>query len=149
MCMCMTYHNSPLPPSPIPVSADISDPAPLAPDAGPHRDLRVQLHADLEIPLQDGFGDGEAPGGRGLALEPAHHRLVVALLVGLGLRGGLDGRAVDGFMEDGVVRVVLFHGGEVVGALEQVLALARGVLRPDGLAVDALGGETLRLCCTG
>ena len=142
-----SYHNSPLPPSPIPMSANISDPAPLAPDAGPHRDLGVQLHADLEIALQDGFGDGEAAGGRRLALESAHHRLVVALLVGLRLRGGLDGRAVDGFMEDRVVRVVLFHGGEVVGALEQVLALAGGVLRPDGLAVDALGGEALRLCC--
>lgn len=145
----MTYHNSPLAPSPIPMSTDISDPAPLAPDARTHRDLGVQLHADLEIPLQDGFGDGEAAGGGRLTLEPTHHRLVVALLVGLGLRGGLDGRAVDGFMEDGVIRVVFFHGGEVVGALEQVLALARSVLRPDGLAVDALGGETLCLCRTG
>lgn len=126
------------------MSADISDPAPLAPDARTHGDLRVQLHADLEIPLQDGLGDGEAAGGRRLALEPTHHRLVVALLVGLRLRGGLDGRAVDGFMEDWVVRVVLFHGGEVVGALEQVLALARSVLRADGLAVDALGREALK-----
>lgn len=143
----MTDHDGPLPPSAIPVSANISDPAPLAPDAGTHWDLRVQLHADLEIPLQDGFGDGEAPGGRSLALESTHHGLVVALLIWLGLRGGLDGRAVDGFMEDGVVRVVLFHGGKVVGTLEQVLALARGVLGADGLAIDALGGEALESCC--
>ena len=46
-------------------------------------------------------------------------------------------------MEDGVVGVGVFHGAEVVGALEEVLALAGGVFGADGLAVDALRGEAL------
>lgn len=38
---------------------------------------------------------------------------------------------------------MLFHGGEVIGAFDEVLALAGGVLGADGLAVDALCGEAL------
>ena len=71
----------------------------------------------------------------------ADHGVVITLL---GFGGGSDGRsAIDGFVEDRVVRVVLFHGTEVIGTLEQVLALTRGVLCANGLAVDALCGETL------
>lgn len=46
-------------------------------------------------------------------------------------------------MQDGVVRVVLFHGVQVGGTFEQVDALTGGVFGADGLAVDALGGEAL------
>ena len=69
---------------------------------------------------------------------------MVALLIRFGLRGRAgDGGPVDGFVKDGVVWVVLFHGGEIVGAFKEVLTLAGGVFGADGLAVDALGGETL------
>ena len=71
----------------------------------------------------------------------ADHGIVITLL-GFG-RGRNGGSAVDGFVEDGVVRVVLFHGTKVIGAFEQVLTLAGGVLCTNGLAVDALRGETL------
>ena len=47
-------------------------------------------------------------------------------------------------MQDGVVRVVFLHGIEVVGAFEQVLPLAGGILCADGLAVDALRREALQ-----
>ena len=38
---------------------------------------------------------------------------------------------------------MLFHGVEVGGTFEEMDALAGGVFGADGLAVDALGGETL------
>lgn len=71
----------------------------------------------------------------------ADHCIVITLL-----RFGRwsDSRsAVDGFVKDWVVRVVLFHGTQVIWALEQVLTLTRGVLCTNRLAVDALRGETL------
>ena len=68
---------------------------------------------------------------------------MVALLRRLSWRNG--GSAVDGFMQDWVIGIMLFHRTEVVGALEKVLALAGGVFGPDGLAVDALRRETLLL----
>ncbi len=71
----------------------------------------------------------------------ADHGVVIALL-GFG-RGSDGGSAVDGFMEDRVVRVGVFHGTEVVGTLEQVLTLTGGIFGADGLAVDALRGEAL------
>ena len=52
-------------------------------------------------------------------------------------------RAIDGFVQDCVVRVVFFHGAEVGRAFKEVDALAGGVFGADGLAVDALGGEAL------
>jgi len=85
---------------------------------------------------------------RASALEPGgtadDHGVEVALLGGLerGVLGGW-GRAVDGFVQDRVVWVVLLHGGEVVGAFNEVLALARGVFGAHRLAVDALCGEAL------
>ena len=73
-----------------------------------------------------------------------HHGIMISLLVGLGLRGrGGDGRAVDGFVQDRVIRVVFLHGGEVVGTFEEMLALTGSIFGADGLAVDALGGEAL------
>ena len=130
------YHNSAFAPAPIPVPGNISHPIALAPNPRPNTDLGVQLHAHLEIAFEDRLGDRKSAGRGGIALE-ANHGVVVALLWFVG-GGGDGGGAVDGFVEDGVVRVVLFHGTEVVGALEQVLSLTGGVFGADGLAVDAL-----------
>ena len=82
----------------------------------------------------------------GTPLEAAiDHGVEVSLLGSFG-RSGLRRRSIDGFMEDRIVRVVLLHCAQVVGALEEVLALARGVFRSHGLAVNALRGETLGDC---
>lgn len=122
------------------MTRDVSNPIALTPNARTDTDLRVQLHAHLEVALENGFGDGKGAGGRRVALK-ADHGVVVTLL-GFG-RGG-DGRsAVDGFVEDRIVRVVLFHSTEVIGTLEQVLTLTGGILCANGLTVDALRRETL------
>lgn len=125
---------------------NIADPVALAPDTRPDTDARVQLHAHLKVSLQNRLGHRKASAGGGLALEALYHGLMVALLVWLGLgRCRVDGRAVNGFVEDRVIWVMLFHCGEIVGAFKEMLALARGVLRAHGLAVNALGGEALLL----
>lgn len=74
-------------------------------------------------------------------MEPSKGGFMVAFLGLFGCRR-LRG-PVDGFMEDRVVRIVLFHGSEVVWAFNQVLTLAGRVFRADGLAVEALRGEAL------
>lgn len=137
-----TYHHSAFAPTTIPVTGDVSDPIALSPNARPNADLGIQLDAHLEVAFEDGFGDGEGTGGGGVALE-ADHGVVITLLGLFGRRGSDGGSAVDGFVEDGIVRVVLFHGTEVVGTLEQVLTLTGGVFCTDGLTVDALRRETL------
>ena len=134
------YHHSAFPPTAIPVARDVSHPISLSPDARSDTDLRIQLHAHLKVALEDGFGDRKGAGGGGVALE-ADHGVVIALL-GFGL--GSDCRsAIDGFVKDGIVRVMLFHGTEVIGTLEQVLTLTGGIFCANGLTVDALCGETL------
>lgn len=130
-----TYHHSAFAPTAIPVTGDISHPIALTPNTRPDTDLGVQLNTHLEIALENGFGDGKGARSGGVALE-AEHGVVIALL-GFGRRSD-GGSAVDGFMEDGVVRVVFFHGIEVIGTLEQMLTLTRGIFCADGLAVDAL-----------
>ena len=56
-----------------------------------------------------------------------------------GFGRGSDCRgAVHGVMEYGLVGIVFFHGTEIVGTLEQVLTLTRGVFCADRLAVDTL-----------
>lgn len=123
-------------------------PVPLPPDAGADANLRLQLDAHLEVALELRHRDGIAMAHGAGALEARgtsnDHGVEVTLLGGLE-RGVLGrwGWAVDGFVEDRVVWVVLFHGREVVGAFDEVLALAGGVFGADGLAVDALCGEAL------
>lgn len=113
----------------------------MTPDARSNRDLRVELNAHLEIALQDRFGDGERTGGGGVTLEAADHCIVVAFL---GRLGRCDSRgAVDGFVEDWIVRIVLLHGAEVVGTFKEVLALPRGVLCAYRLAINTLRRQTL------
>lgn len=122
------------------MTRDVANPIALSPNARSNTDLWVQLHAHLKIAFEDGFGDREGARGRGVALK-ADHGVVITLL---GFGRGSDGRsAVDRFVENGIVRIVFFHGTEVIGTLEQVLTLTGGILCADGLAVDALRRETL------
>ena len=137
-----THHNRSLPPAPIPMPTDITNPVSLPPNTGTNANPRIQLHAHLEIPLQNRLWNGKAPRSTRLPLE-AHHGVMVAFLALLWLRRRVHGRTVDGFVQDGILGVVLFHGGEVIGAFKEVLALARGIFCADGLAVNALGGEAL------
>ena len=117
------------------MTGDVSNPISLPPDARSNTDFRVQLYAHLEIAFEDRFRYREGAGSRGIALE-ADHGVVIALL---GFGGGGDCRsAVDGFVEDWIVRVVLFHSTEVIGTLEQVLTLTRSIFGAYGLAIDAL-----------
>ena len=75
-------------------------------------------------------------------MKATDHRFVVALE--LGLLGWGDIRcAVDGFMEDGIVGVVLFHRTEVVGTFEKVLALSGCIFRAHRLTVNTLRRKTL------
>lgn len=133
-----THHHGAFPPTPIPMSADIADPIPLAPNAGPDRDLRVQLHTHLEIPLQRGLRDWIGTRRGGITLEAVDHGVEIAFFGYL--VGCHHGGTVDSFMEDGIIRIVFLHGAEVIGTLEQMRALATGVLRTYRLAVDALRG---------
>lgn len=95
---------------------DVADPIALTPNTRSDGDFRIQLHAHLEIALEDRFRDRKRARSGGIALEAANHGLVVALF---GRFGGRDGRgAVDGFVQDRVVRVVLLHGAEVVWAFK-------------------------------
>lgn len=141
------YHDRAFSPPAIPVPADETDPFPLAPNAGPDANLGIQLHAHLKVALERRLWNRKAPGAGTVALEAVEHDVVVAFLGGaaggFGARWRVGGRAVDGFVQDRVVGVVLFHSVKVGGAFEKVDALAGGVFGTDGLAVDALGGEAL------
>lgn len=54
-----TGHNGAFPPTTIPVTGDVSNPITLSPNARSNTDLRVQLHAHLEVALENRFGDRE------------------------------------------------------------------------------------------
>ncbi len=123
---------------------DIRHPIPLSPDRRPNTNLLIQLHAHLKVPLKFWLGNLQLSAHGRVTLESAgvQHGVKVAFLVRLvAARRGVDGRwrrAVDGLSQDRILRVVLLHGGEVVRAFEEVLALAGGIFRAHGLAVDAL-----------
>lgn len=122
---------------------DEADPIALAPDAWSDGDLGVQLYTHLEVTLQLGFRNGERlRGRRGGALEAVDHGIEIAFLVRL-CRSVLGRCAIDRFMQDGIVRVMLLHGVKIGRALEEMGPLATGIFGPNGLAVDALCGETL------
>ena len=124
------------------MTRDVADPIALSPYAWTDIDFRVELNAHLKIALENGLWDGERACGRGIALEAADHCVVIAFL---GWFGWCYGRsAVDGFMKDGVVGVVLLHSTEVVGTFEQVLTLTGSILCPYRLTIDALRRQTLR-----
>lgn len=138
-----THDDSTLAETAIPVPTDEADPIALAPDAWSDGDLGVQLYTHLEVTLQLGFRNGERlRGRRGGALEAVDHGIEIAFLVRL-CRSVLGRCAIDRFVQDGIVRVVLLHGVKVGRALEEMGPLATGIFGPNGLAVDALCGETL------
>lgn len=122
------------------MTRDVSNPITLSPNARSNTDLRVQLHAHLEVALENRFGDGEGARGRGVTLEADHGIVITLLRFG---RGSDSRSAVDGFVKDWVIRVMLFHRTEVIGTLKQMLALTGGVLCANRLTVDALRRETL------
>ncbi len=138
-----TYNDGPFAPAPIPVTRDETDPMAVAPNRSPDGNLRIELHAHLEVALERRLGDGERARVHcvGASLETANHGLEVALFGSFHRRRG---RAVGRQLQDGVLRVVLLHRVQVVGALEQVLALAARVLCAHRLAVYALRRETLQ-----
>lgn len=121
--------------------ADITDPVALTPDARPNGDLGVELHAHLKIPLESRLRDRVGPRSGRVPLEAVDHGVEVPFLRRLIWRG--DRGAVDGFMKDRVVGVMFLHGVQVIGALEEMRALAAGVFRAHGLAVNALRRKTL------
>lgn len=121
--------------------ADIADPVTLTPDAWPDGDLRVKLHAHLKIPFESRLRDRIGPRSGRVTLEAVDHGVEVTFLRRFIRRG--DGSAVDGFMKDRVVRVMFLHSVQVIRALEEMRALAAGVFRAYGLAVNALCGKTL------
>ena len=123
---------------------DEAQPVPLPPDTWPNGDLWIQLDAHLEVTLQLRYWDRIGMAHLCATLEAAiDHGVQISFLGRLGW-GCLHRSTVDGFVEDRVVRIVLFHRAQVVGTLEQVLALTGSVFGAHGLAVDALRGETLR-----
>ena len=125
------------------MTRDIADPIALTPNTRTNRDPRVQLNTHLKIAFEHRFRDGKGSRRGRVTLEARHHSLVVAF-GWFGSFGGSGVRsAVDGFVEDGIFGVVFFHGGEVVGAFKEVLALAGGVFRTDRLTVDALRRQAL------
>lgn len=125
------------------MTTDEADPIALAPDAWSDGYLGIQLYAHLEVTLQLGFRNWERlRSGRGGALETVDHGIEIAFLVRL-CRSVLGGCAIDRFMKNGIVRVMLLHGVKVGRALEEMGTLAAGIFGPNGLTVDALCGETL------
>ena len=138
-----TYNNGTLAPASIPMPTNEAQPVALAPDSRSHRDLRVQLHAHLKVALKLRRRDRIRVAHLRTTLEASiDHGIEVALLGGFG-RGGLGRSAVNSFVENWVVGVMFLHGAQVVGALKEMLALARGVFGANGLAVNALRGKTL------
>ena len=125
------------------MSADVTDPVALTPDARADGDFGVKLHAHLKVSLESWFRDGIRASGRRVALEAIDHSIKITFLV-RGLYGWCRNRgSVDSFVEDWVVGVVFFHRAEIVWTFEQMRALATGVFGANGLAVDALCRETL------
>ena len=76
------YHDGAFSPPAVPVPADETDPFPLAPDAGPDANLRIQLHAHLKVALERGLRDRKPPGACTVALEAVEHDVVVSFLRG-------------------------------------------------------------------
>lgn len=134
-----THNDGAFAPATIPVTADEADPIALPPDSRSDRDLGVDLYTHLKITLQTGSGNRVGVrGSGGAALEAiVHHRIKVPFLRCLNRRM-LGLVAIDGFVENGIVRIVLLHGVKISRTLEKVRALTAGVFSPDRLAIDAL-----------
>lgn len=125
------------------MSANVTDPVALTPNAWADGDFGVKLNAHLKVSLKSWFRDGIGASGGRIALETIDHSIKIAFLV-RGLDGWCRDRGpVDSFVQDWIVGVVFFHRAEIVWTFEQMRALATGVFGTNGLAVDALCRETL------
>ena len=126
------------------MSTDIAHPVSLTPDTRPNTNLRIQLYTHLKIPFERRLWNLQCSADARIALKPTRgHGLKVSLLVSLvgAVRSRSEGSrrwTVDGFIEDWIFRIMLFHGGEVIGTFQQVLPLAGCIFRSNGLTVDAL-----------
>ena len=112
----------------------------MTPDPRPNGDIRAQLQAHLKVTLERRPRDRKRACPNGIALEAVHHGVEVPLL--RRLHGGRR-RPIRRELEDRVVRVMLLHRVQVIGAFEEMGALAARVLRAYGLTVDALRRKTL------
>ena len=110
-----TYQNDTLTPSSSPLTTNERDPFAVTPDALADRNLGIQLNAHTEVQLQRRGGDLKR--SRDIALRESVKKIV------------------------GRNRVL--HNTQVCGTLQQVLALATGVLGADLLTVDTLYRQTL------
>ncbi len=143
-----THNDGTLAKTAIPVTTDEADPIALTPDTWANGDFGVQLNAHLKVSLQLRFWNGKRlRSGRGGALETVDHSIKIALLGRL-CWSVMDRCAIDCLMKNGIVWVLLLHGVKVGRTLEKMGTLATGVFGPDGLTVDALCGETLRMVST-
>ena len=123
------------------MARDEADPVALPPDAVANRDFRVELNADLEIAFETGLRDWQSSRSDRLALETTiHHSVQISLLRSLHCWGG---SSISSKFEDRALGVVFLHRIQVGRAFEQMSSLTAGVLRTDGLAVDALRRQTL------
>lgn len=104
---------------------DVADPVSLSPYARPDTDLRVELHAHLKISFKRGFWDGHCAAHARVTLESTgDHGIIITLLMArMGLLTGPWCRShrrrrgtIDRFVQDGIVWIVLLHGGKIIGA---------------------------------
>lgn len=110
---------------------DEADPIALTPDPRSDRDLGVELHTHLKIPLEIGLWDRKRMGGGGGgALKAIDHCIEISFLGRFRWRM-LGGAAIDCLMKDGIVRIVLLHRIEVGRAFEEMGALTASVFGAD------------------
>lgn len=113
--MIDTYQDNTLGPSAGPLPTHKGDPVPLAHQRIPHGDARIDLDAHPEIKLQRGRRQLQRP--RDVSLGEGVEEVI-----------GRDG---------------VFHDIQIVGALQQVLALPTGIFSAHLLTVDTLYGQAL------
>lgn len=113
-----THDDSAFTPPSIPMSADVTDPVALTPNARADGDFGVKLNAHLKVSLKSGFGDGIGAGGGRIALETIDHSIKIAFLVWGLDRWCRDWSSVNSFVQDWIVGVVFFHRAEIVWTFE-------------------------------
>lgn len=113
-----THDDSAFTPPSIPMSADVTDPVALTPNARADGDFGVKLNAHLKVSLKGWFWDGIRAGGGRIALETIDHSIKIAFLVWGLDRWCRDRGSVDSFVQDWIVGVVFFHRAEIVWTFE-------------------------------
>lgn len=113
-----THDDSAFTPPSIPMSADVTDPVSLTPNARADGDFGVKLNAHLKVSLKSWFWDGIGACGGRIALKAIDHGIKVAFLVWGLDRWCRDRSSVDSFVQDWIVGVVFFHRTEIVWTFE-------------------------------